>query len=332
LRTIFLAHAEPDHEFACRLAEFLEFGCDVTCYSDEGVVLPGEDFIAKAADGLTGDILALLLSEASCPNRWPRERWEHILFEETQRMGVQLVAVLLGDCPYPALLRRRNFIDATSNRLAAMRLMKRWIWQRERGPEHKLALDCSTDLEEIYRSLADKAGILETTGAVASRFAREASLEFEAVLWVPCHLRSAAQIAGELGAQLGLILEGVADENCRTIQAFLSQRRCLLVLDSPPPGLVDGLAPRGRTSTLVTCEPVSIAETPESLEYARSLVSSRRYAEAYELLYRLLHSGVATEFCARELTWICEHWDRIEEANSLRWYYGPQPSEQLTLF
>lgn len=35
---------------------------------------------------------------------------------------------------------------------------------------------------------------------------------------------------------------------------------------------------------------------------------------------------------ARELTWICEHWERVEEANILRLNYAPPGMEQLALF
>ena len=332
LRTIFLAHAEADHEFARRLTEFLEFGCNVICDTDEGLILPGEDLIGKVENGLATDAIVLLLSEASCPARWPRERWEPVLFEEAHRARVELVTVLLSDCPFPTLLQRRNFVDARTNRLAALRLLKRWIWQRDRGPGQLLNAAFSADLEDFYSRLADKAGTLEVSGAAALRFAREASQQFEAVLWVPCFHRSLAQIAGELGSQLGLCLEGTTEENCRKIQDLLSARRCLLVLDAPDSNVVVALVPQGRTSTLVTFDSVSVVETPESLAYARTLISYRRYAEAYELLYCLLRSGVVPETCARELTWICEHWDRIEEANSLRFRYGPEPSEQLALF
>jgi hypothetical protein len=106
----------------------------------------------------------------------------------------------------------------------------------------------------------------------------------------------------------------------------------LLVLDAPAPELAAALVAHGRSSALLTPDPVLVAQTEESVVYARTLISSRRYAEAHELLYRLLESGVAPETCARELTWICEHWGRVEEANSLRFHYGPQPFEQLVLF
>src|SRR5215471_8750402 len=114
LRTIFLAHAAPDHDFALRLAGFLEFGCDATCYTDDGLA-PGQDLIAKAEEGLASNVLVLLLSPASCSSRWPRERWEPVLFEQARSAGVGLVTMLLEVCPFPELLRRRNFIDATSD-------------------------------------------------------------------------------------------------------------------------------------------------------------------------------------------------------------------------
>ena len=77
---------------------------------------------------------------------------------------------------------------------------------------------------------------------------------------------------------------------------------------------------------------MTILETPETLAYARSLIAARRYAEAYELLYRLLDAVIDADACARELTWICEHWDRLEEANVLRFNYGSPGAEQLKLF
>ena len=332
MRTIFLAHSEADHGFASHLAQFLEFGCNIICDPDEGLVLPGEDLIAKAEAGLAADVLVLLLSEASWPTRCPRDRWEPVLFGESRRTGVQLVTVLLRDCFFPALLKRRNFIDARTSRLIGMRLVKRWLWQREHGPGQPVNQAFSADLEELYSHLADRAGVLEAGGMAASRFAREASEEFEAVLWVHCHNRSLAQIAGEIGSQLRMSLEGTTEQNCRKIQNLLSCRRCLLVLDAPGLERVAAIVPEGRTSTLVTLDPVSVVETPQSLSYARKLISYRRYAEAYELLYRLLDTEVAPETCARELTWICEHWDRIAESNSLRFRYGPEPSEQLVLF
>jgi hypothetical protein len=167
---------------------------------------------------------------------------------------------------------------------------------------------------------------------MASRFAREAAEEFEAVIRVPAHGRSLAQVAGEIGEQLGISLEATAEQNSDRVREFLGGRRCLLVLDAPEAEQAASVIPSGRTSTLLIEEPVSVVETPETLERARHLMNARRYAEAYELLYRLLDEEVSPEACARELTWICDHWGRVEEANALRFHYGPEPSMQLTLF
>ena len=332
LRTVFLAHSAADREFALQLTDFLGFGCDVACYADDGLMRSGEDIVDKAEQGLAADVVVLLLSAASCPERWVRERWEPVLFEEPRRAGVEVVTVQLSDCAFPALLRRRNFIDGTADRIAAMRTLKRWLWQREREPGFAPSAVFSPDLHDLYADLADRPGMRETSGALASRFAREAGQDFEAVLWIPCHGRNLTRIAGELGAQLGLALKGVVEENCRKIRAVLFDRRCLLVLDAPPPEALDALVPAGRTSTLITSDPVETHDTPESPEYARSLIAAGRYAEAYELLYRLLDAEVSPEACARELTWICEEWGRLEEANSLRFLHGPEPSQQLLLF
>ncbi len=330
--TLFLAHAAPDHEFACELADFLEFGCDVTCYSGDGLMAAGGDLLNKAQEGLAADILILLLSSASWPMRRPRQDWEPVLVDQARDANAEIAAILLEECPFPEVWRRRNFFDASQNRRLAMRLVKRWFWQRRREPGLPPSTAFSRDLEPLYREIADRAGVERIAGERAARFAREAAEEFETVFWVPGHRRSLAQLSGELGAQAGVALDGVAEENCMRIRNLLAERRCLLVLDAPHPEFADALTPSGRTSTLITEDPVQIAQTPESFKYARELAAMRRYAEAYELLHRLLDAETAPEACARELTWICEHWGRIEEANALRFYYGPEPATQLMLF
>lgn len=330
--TFFLAHASPDHEFALELAEFLEAGCDVACYTDEGMLPAGGDLLNKAEEGLAADVLVLLLSEESWPARRLRQEWEPLLAEHAREAGAEVATFLLGDCPFPEVWRRRNFFDGSRDRRKAMRLVKRWFWQRRRASGAAPNTVFSRDLDALYLAIADRAGTLRISGEVAERFAREAAEEFEAVLWVPARDRSLAQVAGDLGAQLGVTLEGTTEDNCERIRDLLSARRCLLVLDAPVEGHEEWLVPGGRTSTLITQDAVRIMPTPETFEYARGLVLARRNAEAYELLHRLLDAEIAPEACARELTWICEQWGRVEEANALRFYYGPEPAAQLTLF
>ncbi len=332
MKTVFLAHARADHDAARQLAGFLEFGCDLTCFVEDGLIGEDRDLIAVAEEGLSADVLVLLLSPASSPARWVRERWEPVLFDAARRGGVEVVTVLLQECSFPPLLRRRNFIDGTTDRLRAWRLLKRRFWQREREPGMLPGTEFSSGLENLYATLADRAGTASVSGADASQFGHEAALEFEAVLWVPCQGRTLAQAAGELGHQLGLTLDGTAKENCARIRDLLAARRCLVVLDAPGPGISAELTAGGRTSALVTLDAVTVMETPETLAYARELAAAQRYAEAYELLYGLLDAVVEPDACARELTWICDHWDRVEEANALRFNYGPPGGEQLMLF
>jgi len=332
LATAFFAHARPDHDFARHLAGFLEFGCDLSCYVDDGQIGENQDLISKAEEGLCADVLLLLLSPASCPTRWVRERWEPVLFDQAKQGDVEVVTILLRECSFPPLLRRRNFVDATTNSLTARRLLKRWFWLRERKPGTPPSLGFSDDLENLYLTLADRAGTLHVSGAVASRFAKEAAEEFEAVLWVPCQDRTLAQASGELGHQLGLTLDGPVKENCGRIRELLAARRCLVVLDDPVADISGDLIAGGRTSTAVTRDTVRVLQTPETPAYARSLIAARRYAEAYELLYRLLDAVIDPDSCARQLTWICEHWERVDEANALRLNYGPAGAEQLLLF
>jgi hypothetical protein len=144
------------------------------------------------------------------------------------------------------------------------------------------------------------------SGVVASRFAKEAEEEFESVLWPPCHGRTLAQESGELGRQV--------------------------VLDSATAEISRELTAGGRTSTAISRDVVQVIETPETLSYARHLISTQRYAEAYELLYRLLDAVVEPEHCARELTWICERWGRVNEAKVLRFDRPSEDATQMALF
>lgn len=323
--SVFLAHAPADARFFEELSAFLEIGCDGISLASDATIPPGQDLLTIAETVSSEDVLVLLLSPASNPLRWSREIWEPLL-----RGRTRVSFFLLEECTFPLLLRRgSNFFDATSQRLAAMRQLKRWIWGIRHGTSPAMAL--SPDLEALYRTLADQSGTLTASGPMAERFAQQAGRDFEAVFWVSSHGRTLAQIAGDLGSQLGMTLDGPVEDNCRRIGEMLSGKRCLVVLDAPQVP-VDAIMPTGRTSFLFTDEPVQPANDMRTLAAARALVSARRYAEAYEVLYELFYSDIEPESCARELVWICEHWDQVEEANAYRFSYQPVSSEQLRLF
>jgi hypothetical protein len=325
LLTVFPAHAPADAPFAKELSAFLEAGCDAVCSTAEAAIQPGQDLIGAAEVGLSADVLILLLSRQSTLSHWNKERWEPVLFGEAEELNTRVAVFLLEECALPGLMRRQlKFFDASVDRLTAMRKLKRWV----RGSQPGVI---SPNLEPLYRALADQPGIFTASGEAAARFFAEATGDFEAVFWIPAYRRTLARIAGELGSLLGMTLDGEVEDNCRRIRELLSERRCLVILDAPQVS-VEAMLPSGRTSILFTSEPVRVEEEIPTMAAARSLVASRRFAEAYEMLYQLLDSWVEMATCARDLVWICEHWGRLEEANKLRFHYGPSPTEQLRLF
>jgi hypothetical protein len=269
------------------------------------------------------DPLILLLSKDSWSKRLPRERWDPVLLE------LPLACVLLNPCPFPELLRRRAFFDNDDPNAA--RGVKRWVWQQRRESRQAIRFKWSEELEKLYVGLADRAGA-QTASAEQSRlFASEASGEFECVVWIPCHGRTLPECTGKLGTELGLTMDEPEKQNRRRVLETLRERRCLVVLDAPSDEARAALDFGGRSSVLITTEPLEIQETPRTFHYARELVRNRRFAEAYDLLYLLMEDSVDTSACARELAWICEHWGRTAEAERLR-QHNPAPVRQLGLF
>ncbi len=324
--SVFLAHAPADADFARELTSFLEAGCDDLDFTPDSVILTGHDLIDTAEMGKAADVLIVLISPASNPSRWVREKWEPVLTDSDARVAI----VLIEECTFPPLLRRGlNFFDATKDRLASMRRLKRWLGGIQFGTCP--AMTFSRDLEPLYEALADKPGTLTAAGELAERFSHQAERDFATVVWIPAHGKTLTQIVGELGSQLEVMLDGQIEDNCHKIRDVLSNRRCLIVLDGLEVS-AGAFLPTGRTSVVYTDKPMRLTEYERSFATARCLVVARRFAEAYELLYQLMDAGIEPESCARELVWICEHWDRIDEANALRFRCPSEPSEQLRLF
>jgi hypothetical protein len=322
---IFLAHAAADAAFVAELSAFLEAGCDGVCVAADSAIQPGQDLLSTAEMTDADDVLVFVLSAASNPSRWLREVWEPLVAGRPR-----VSTFLLEECTFPLLLRRGSgFCDGTGSRLMAMRRLKRWIMGIRQGASPGMAF--SAELEPLYVGLADRPGVLTVSGPMAERFTREASRDFEAVVWVAGRGRSLAQVAGDAGAQLEMTLDGPVEDNCRRLRETLAVRRCLVVFDAPDVS-VDAMLPSGRTSVLFTTEAVKLAGERRDFAAARELVVARRFAEAYEILYELFHAGMETDACARELVWICEHWDRVDEANALRFRFQPAVAEQMRLF
>ncbi len=334
--TVFPLHAPGDALFARELCTFLESGCDLACAAEDAVIKPGRDLFSTAELGQSADVLILLLSNASNPRAWPREIWERLWVTDPAEAGTQVAVFQLEECRFPDVLKKGSrYFNAAADgggaavRLLAMRRLKRWLRGVQTGAPP--AMQFSPDLEILYSALADGPGMFTASGKLAERFAHEAARDFDAVLWVPSHGRTLTQITGDLGSQLQITLEDRPTESQESIRELLAARRCLVIFDAPQVA-VDVLLPSGRSSVLFTTEPVQVVNERSSLVAARGLFSAARFAEAYEMYYELLNAGADADTCARDLIWICERWDRTEEANTLRFHLGPSPSQQLRLF
>jgi TIR domain/NB-ARC domain len=264
---VFPCYAAADRELARELAAFLERGAGVEVLLEEGEMQPGENLIAKVEEGLSADVVVALLSPAAVPPRWPLERWTHVFRVQAAEVGTAVATLLCRDCKFPGLLRRSRFFDARASHLAAFRALKRWLlslWPPAQRapfvPAHQPSFTGrATELEQLCTLLADAPGMAVVSAApgagktaLALEFTRRHREDFDGVFWLGCGTRSAAALAGDLAAQLGVRLDRDLESNLNELRQLCARYRCLLVLDDAVAPAAAWLAPRGRTSVLVT--------------------------------------------------------------------------------
>jgi hypothetical protein len=265
---VFPCYSSSDKELACELGAFLERGAGVEVLLEEGELPPGGDLIAKVQEGLSADAVLVLLSPEAVPGRWILERWKSVFWDQAAEVGTALATMLCRDCKFPDLLRRKNFFDLRGNRLEAFRAAKRWLlglWPAaQEAPFVPARLPSfggrDAELESLCTMLADAPGMAAVTNAapgsgktaLALEFARRYRQDFDAVFWLTCGKRTAAALAGDLAAQLSVRLERDLESNLNELRQLCSRHRCLLVLDDAAASSAALLAPRGRTSVLIT--------------------------------------------------------------------------------
>ena len=344
-RTLFPCYAVPDAEAIQRVIAFLERGADVRTFFDEGAMPAGGDLAAKAREGRMADLVLVFFSRASLPPRWPRAQWEEALVSEPAAEGVGIAFVRCDDCVPPRVL-------APLFEIARPREIKRWVRGALPGeagsPEH------AADLEVLGIAIADRPGVETTPGyAIADEFARVFRPDFDAVIRLETGERRLAAMAGELGHQLGLRLEGGLAENLARLRAFCEERRVLIVQQG---GEVPELIFSGQASTLV-CEEAgprspdplrecqAIFDTGEDwAELCQAARQGRRVAQALGRLaelYDLMQSWsamarergdrAAQDEAMREIVWILEGWGRPEEAQRLDFRRSAELDEQMPL-
>jgi len=277
---VFPCYAPSERDLVRDLAAFLERGCGVEVLLEEGEIESGEDLISKVAEGLSADVVLVLLSPDSVPARWVLERWKSVFWEQPAALGTSLASLLCRDAKFPDLLRRNHFYDLRHNHLSAFRAIKRWLMSLAplaQHPPFSPALQPAftgrdAELETLCTLLADAPGIAALAGAPASgktalalEFARRRRDEFDIVFWLTCGARSLPGLAGDLAFQLGVRLDRDLETNLNEIRHLCSRHRCLLVLDDAVPATAALLAPRGRTSVLLTTRhldlPASLSAT-----------------------------------------------------------------------
>ncbi|HXA50101.1 MAG TPA: toll/interleukin-1 receptor domain-containing protein [Candidatus Acidoferrum sp.] len=343
--TLFPCYAEADRPLVERVVAFVERGAEVRCFLEEGAMAPGDDLAAKAREARTADLVLVFFSRASLPSRWPRAQWEDALVKEPAAEAVRIAFVRCDDCTPPRVL-----VPAfEANRL---REIKRWV--RGSSPAEVAAPEHVPDLEVLGIAIADRAGSETTPSfALADEFARVFRPDFDAVIRLETCQRRLAAIAGDLGRQIGLRLEGGLPENLERLRAFCEERRFLIVQEGgEAPELVFG----GQTSTLICDEAGPPSRDPLRAIHAtfdteedwavlcqaarqgrRMARDLGRIAELYDLMQawaamaRAREDRIAQDEAAREIVWIMEGWGQPDEARRVEFRRSAELDEQMPL-
>jgi hypothetical protein len=251
MKSVALCYAPGDEAFARQLADSLESNLPFAVSLSDAVVGPERDLIEAAERALSAEAAIVLLSPFSVPGVLDLKSWQKVFLEQPKELLTHIGFVLLGDCPYPKLLRRERFFDASVDRLKALREIKRWLLRpNEKVP---VAGTCEPELEELRSRVADRPGLAEGLDAGrAVQFAAAHAEDFEAIYRVDCHARSRATILGEIGSAVGLRLAGRTEQNRELLSEWCEERRVLFVLAGVNAVDRDFVFPGGRASAIFT--------------------------------------------------------------------------------
>lgn len=345
--SLFLCYARKDRELAERIAAFIERGAHVRVVIDGGELQAGEDLAEKARQAQGSDMALVLFSRHSLPSRWPRAEWEGALVKEPVEAGVRIAFVRCDDCVPPRVLS--PIFEAN-----ALRAIKRWARGHMPVPVAESARD--GDLEVLGIAIADRPGV-ETAPdeAAARRFIHAFRQDFDDVIELEVGRRTLPALAGELGEQLALRLEGTAESNLERLHEFCAQRRLLIAMNDADASPFEFW---GRTSVLkfpgAVAEPNdnsirgiqhALRQRPKDWEeYCRLARAGRRLtreagriAECHEMM-ALWHAAAearddrkALDESARELVWILDSWERPDEAYRLDYLRVTEFDDQMAL-
>jgi hypothetical protein len=360
-RTLFPCYAAADREIATRIASFLEAGAGVRVLLEEGEIRAGEDMVQKAREARMADIVLVLFSRHSLPTPWPRSKWEAALQTEPLAEGVRMGFLKCDDCVPPRVLAPQ--FDVAGLPLPGLRRLKRWVRAGTFGEPVVHYPGLAPQIEALGAAIADRPGVATVDrAALALEFARVFREDFDEVIRLECGGRSLAALAGDLATQLGLRLESDLELNLVGLRKFCAARRYLLWLEGASADEAGELAPGRGSSTLVSTEPRPEAPPDDqSLRDIQHLFNHPGLVDDWAALCRLARQGLRlageqgrlaesfellqkwhalAEACgdrrileesAREMVWILEGWDRLEEARRLEYRRATQYDDQMSL-
>ena len=360
-RTLFPCYAAADRETATRITAFLEAGAGVRVLLEEGEIRSGEDLVQKAREARMADIVLVLFSRSSLPSPWPRYKWEAALQTEPLEEDVRIGFLKCDDCGPPRVLAPQ--FDVAGLPLPALRRLKRWVRAGTYSEPAVHYPDLAPQIEALGVAIADRPGVATVDrAALALEFARIFREDFDEAIRLECGGRSLAALSGDLATQLGLRLEGDLERNLVGLRSFCATRRYLLWLEGASADEAGELAPGRGSSTLISTEPRPEAPPDDqSLRDIQHLFShpgmvddwaglcrlarqglrlageQGRLAESFELLQKWHALAEACgdrrilEESAREMVWILEGWDRLEEARRLEYRRATQYDDQMAL-
>jgi hypothetical protein len=293
MKSVFVCHAPEDLLAALDLCKFLEMG---VCCEVQAGALPAGETVATWYDHGGADAVVLMLSPRSVPPQWSVEEWQNVLDELHAN---RLASVVVAPCRKPLRLERRNYFDAGNRRGVKQWLLNLFYSSGERVPllpsPHPSYLRDEAEMNVLRCAVGDRPGCARLTGSGATLaaidFAHHFASDFERVVWSHCGDGTPEGAASDLALRLGLRLDGPLAADIEALEAYLSPRRYLVVLDSPPAGL---LLHTGKSSLVIA------GGSPGTYHYEHSFVlgqSEPPQSPAYDTLSRL-PAGASPELVA----------------------------------
>lgn len=268
--------ASADAEFAETVSRYLAAQTSLHC--ELAAARNHEDFLDVVEQCVVTDVVIVVVSSRSVPASWPRAVWERVLVEGPKEAGARIAFVMVDQCAFPQLLRRRNFVDFTEDSEAGLRALRRWVIQSMLPDREAPQISGVCVPDESLRYLVDEAGVKTGVAAECAAWLMKTHWQdFDGAHWISCGHRTRAGILGELAQQIGLRLAGTVEQNWIQLREHATSYRSLYVFEHLAGDKGDVTALGGKSSVLVVPgiepKPISLADLREMF-FARKMNES----------------------------------------------------------